>query len=237
MLNLFLKATQIKIANYITISIFNNLRSLKNSLETILKKNNSNFYIPNFFVKNIILINPKKIKYRNAIPMKFKRKSTPFIINFDWDKKNELLSEFQKYDHTHITCNQLFVEGLEIQKTKEYFFFKKKIESGIIIKNCENENDIFLYYKNLIETFKNIKKHGVKKIIENNIEFMIDRNFNLVKINGGNHRFFMARILGLKSIPVEIKVVHSECFTNDKNKIVNYKDLNKLINKIQLYYK
>ena len=27
---------------------------------------------------------------------------------------------------------------------------------------------IFLYYKNLIETFKNIKKHGVK-IIENNI--------------------------------------------------------------------
>ena len=66
---------------------------------------------------------------------------------------------------------------------------------------------------------------------------MIDRNFNLVKINGGNHRFFIARILGLKSIPVEIKVVHSECFTNDKNKIVNYKDLNKLINKIQLYYK
>ena len=47
----------------------------------------------------------------------------------------------------------------------------------------------------------------------------------------------MARILGLKSIPVEIKVVHSDCFTNDKNKIVNYKDLNKLINKIQLYYK
>ena len=95
--------------------------------------------------------------------MKFKRKSTPFILNFDWDKKNELLSEFQKYDHTNITCNQLFVEGLEIQKLRNIFFFKKKIENGITIKNCKNENDIFLYFKNLIETFKNIKKHGVKK--------------------------------------------------------------------------
>ena len=60
MLNLFLQAKQIKIATYIIISIFNNLRSLKNSLETILKKNNSNFYIPNYFIKNIILIDPKK---------------------------------------------------------------------------------------------------------------------------------------------------------------------------------
>ncbi len=237
MLNLFSQAKQIKIATNIIISTFNNLRSLKNSLETILKKNNNNFYIPNYFIKNIILIDPKKIRYRNSIPMKFKRKSTPFILNFDWDKKNELLSEFQKYDHTNITCNQLFVEGLEIQKTKEYFFFKKKIENGITIKNCKNENDIFLYFKNLIETFKNIKKLGVKKKIENNIEFMIDRNFNLVKINGGNHRFFIARILGLKSIPVEIKVIHSECFANYKNKIITYKDLNKLIDKIQLYYK
>ena len=60
--------------------------------------------------------------------MKFKRKSTPFILNFDWDKKNELLSEFQKYDHTNITCNQLFVEGLEIQKLKSIFFLKKKLK-------------------------------------------------------------------------------------------------------------
>ena len=128
MLNLFSQAKQIKIATNIIISTFNNLRSLKNSLETILKKNNNNFYIPNYFIKNIILMNPKKIRYRNSIPMKFKRKSTPFILNFDWDKKNELLSEFQKYDHTNITCNQLFVEGLEIQKTKEYFFLKKKLK-------------------------------------------------------------------------------------------------------------
>ena len=63
---------------------------------------------------------------------------------------------------------------------------------------------------------------------------MIDRNYNLVKINGGNHRFYISRILNLKSIPIEIKVIHSNC-VNKKN--MNIKNLNKFIKRIELSYK
>ena len=41
---------------------------------------------------------------------------------------------------------------------------------------------------------------------------MIDRNNNLVKINSGNHRFMISRILKLKKIPIEIKVIHLNNF-------------------------
>ena len=47
---------------------------------------------------------------------------------------------------------------------------------------------------------------------------MIDKNNNLVKINGGNHRFAISRILQLKKVPIEIKLISS----NQRLKINNY---------------
>ena len=59
---------------------------------------------------------------------------------------------------------------------------------------------------------------------------MIDRNNNLVKINGGNHRFMISRILKLKKIPIEIKVIHS----NNLKLIKDQKfEINKINNLIQ----
>ena len=200
----------------------------------MISNNINNFYLPNLSVKNVIKIDPTKIKYRNSIPMKYKKKSTPFILNFSWDENNKLLTEFEDKDHTYITCRELFVEGLAIEKCKEFFFFKEQISKLGKIKNCKNDDEIILYFKELINVFKNIEKNGVKLNIENNIEFMIDRNYNLVKINGGNHRFFIARILKLKSIPVEIKVIHSNCVNKENT---NIRDLNNFIKKIELNYK
>ena len=233
MFKLHLKKYVIKFTTDFIILVFNILRSLKNSLEIILIKDNNNFYIPNYLIKNIIFIDPKKVKLRNSIPMKHKRKSTLFIFNFNWDQNNKNLSDFEKYDHVSISCEELFVKGFEINQCKEYLFFKKYIKDVGEIKNCTNENDILKYFENLIKTFNNIKNNGIKSIKENNIEFMIDRNSNLVKINGGNHRFFISRILELKSVPVEVKLIHSNCF---KNKISS-KNINKFLKDIEINYK
>ena len=45
------------------------------------------------------MIDPTKIKYRNSIPMKFKRRSTPFIFDFDWDEHNMFLEDFEKQNY------------------------------------------------------------------------------------------------------------------------------------------
>ena len=63
---------------------------------------------------------------------------------------------------------------------------------------------------------------------------MIDRNLNLVKINSGNHRFAIARILNLKKIPVDIKVIHSNSFINAS--VVSYKKINFFIKSIESKY-
>ena len=65
---------------------------------------------------------------------------------------------------------------------------------------------------------------------------MIDENCNLVKINGGNHRFCIARILKLKKIPIEIKLIHSKNFEENFNKKIEIKVLNKFIKQIEDRY-
>ena len=208
------------------ISIFFVLRSFKNFFKIFLKKNINHLYLPNLSIKNIVMIDPNKIKFVNSIPMKF-YKSTKFIINFDWDEDNKLITE---YKHpTYISCKELFVDGVDIVKCEEYSYFQKQISKNKEWKNCKNEDDIYLFLKKKVKLFESIKKIGVKKSFISNIEFMIDRNNNLVKINGGNHRFMISRILKLKKIPIEIKVIHSNNLELIKDQKFKINKINNLI--------
>lgn len=105
------------------------IRSIRNFLKILKNDNFNNFYTPNLSINNIIIINPMKIKYKNSIPLKFKKKSTPFILDFNWDKKNQDLLKFEKEHHTYITCEELFVKGLNIKNCKEFFFLKNKLKN------------------------------------------------------------------------------------------------------------
>ena len=100
------------------ISIFFILRSFQNFLKIFLKKNINNLYLPNLSLKNIVMVEPNKIKFVNSIPMKF-YKSTKFIVNFDWDEDNKLVTE---YKHpAYISCKELFVDGVDIEKCEEFY--------------------------------------------------------------------------------------------------------------------
>lgn len=211
------------------------IRSLKNSYKVIFGSDLSSFFIPNLLIKNVIEINPNKIKYINSIPLKF-YKSTKFISKFDWDKKNKILKEYEKKNYESVTCAELFIKNVSIEKCKTYFFFKKKILKLKKFKNCKNHNDIISFLNEKINLYKSIKKNGVRANLNSNIEFMIDRNQNLVKINSGNHRFAISRILKLNKIPVEIKVIHANCFSKNLNKKINLNDINMIIKKVANKY-
>jgi hypothetical protein len=231
----YLKNSIIK-AEIIIIKIIYLLRSLKNMLYILLNNNIKNYFAPNLSIKNIIMIDPTKIKYRNSIPMKFRRKSTPFIFDFDWDKDNLLLEDFEKQNYKYISCRELFIDGVKIENCKEFLYLKNKVKELGEYRNCKNENDIVLYFKNLFRLFESINKNGVNYRFQNNIECMIDRNSNLVKIGGGNHRLSISRILKLKRIPVEIRIIHSNFHEKRLGKNIRIKDVNSFIRKIELNY-
>lgn len=231
----YIKKLIIKLEN-LFIKIVYYLRSFKNRLKILLNNNIDNFYTPNISIKNIIMIDPIKIKYRNSIPMKFKRKNASFILDFNWDKYNVLLEDFEKQNYKYISCKELFIDGVKIEKCKEFFYLKNKVRELGEYRGCKSENDINLYFKKLFKLFDSIKKNGVNYKFENNIECMIDRNSNLVKIGGGNHRLSISRILKLKKIPVVIRIIHLSCLKKNIGENIKIKNLNNFIKKIELNY-
>jgi len=114
---IFVKFKIDNLKNNFKILIVYTIRSLKNYCIIFFGRNFNYFYLPNLSIHNIININPNKIKYVNSIPMKFYR-STEFIINFDWDKKNEILTKYEKKDYKSITCRELFIKRKKIKKCK-----------------------------------------------------------------------------------------------------------------------
>lgn len=224
----------IYIAHKIMIFVYT-LRGTKNYLKIFINKNIDNYYLPNLFIKNVVMIDPMKIKYITSIPMKF-NKSSKFIFEFDWGLKNKLILEHEKRHHTYISCRELFVEGVEIEKCREFYFFREQVIKKKEFKNCRNDHDIILYLKKCCKLFESIKENGLKPNINNNIEFMIDENYNLVKINSGNHRFSISRILKLKKIPVEIKLIHSKCFDEIMSEKIQISKINEIIKNIEIKY-
>ena len=215
---------------YIFYKIF---RSLKNFLILIFKSNINDTFIPNLIIRNVININPNKIKFHNSIPLKFNN-STKFILNFNWDKNN-IPIQISKHP-TYVTCNELFVQNKKLDETKNYFYMRDKVKELKIYKNCRNHDEIINFLKKKKDLFKSIKLKGVKRSFISNLQFMIDKNFNLVKINSGNHRLIMSRILNLKQIPIEIMVIHEECFSLNKSNKIKIREINDLIKKIERKY-
>ena len=210
--------------------------NIKNYLK-IFNNNNNNIdkiYIPNMAIKNIIDINPNKIQYINSVPLKF-NKSNKFVLDFDWDKTNQDLRKEIKHP-TYVTCNELFVEGKKLEECSNYLHFKLQIQKNKVYKNCKNDEDIIKFLKKKVELFKSIKKYGIKRNFQFNIQCMIDKNFNLVKINSGNHRMSISRILKIQKIPIEIKVIHSKLLLSNSNKESNLKKINMLIKEIEKKY-
>ena len=209
-------------------------RILKNSFKVLINRNVDNLFLPNLFIKNVIFINPNKIEYMQSIPMKFYN-NTRLILNFDWDKEKNTVKDEENSDYKFIISKD-FYDNIKTGKDNSFIYEKKNFEKYTKLYNFKKEETIENYLKNKLNLLLSIKKNGLKKIVNNNIQFMIDRDFNLVKINSGDHRFFISKILKLENIPVEIKVIHVNCIESDKSKKSIFKKINELIKNVEKKY-
>ena len=65
---------------------------------------------------------------------------------------------------------------------------------------------------------------------------MIDRDCNLVKINSGDHRFAISRLLKLNKIPIEVKLIHVDCLSDNILGNFTIKKINNFLKKISNKY-
>lgn len=133
-----------------------------------------------------------------------------YFIPGDWDLESV---PFKKY-HTYQHMEELYSHNYDYTKTRRYQEFMAKIEAGTSVefkgRRLKSKEDLLNYYfQPYINVFKSMEEEGyLSSIFESTGCVAIGRNGDLIKTANARHRLSIARLLGIKSIPVKLEYIH-----------------------------
>jgi hypothetical protein len=164
--------------------------------------------------KKVLYVDPAKITHI-ATGLFFDIFGQCILEGGDWDKNPLPIEKSIVYQSLH----QMFVEGVDWERTSLFAYIMERVEKGIPQWGCKTVEDVKVRRKNeLITLYNDLKQNSVIKTqaelrgqwLNDEITVAIDRNGKLLFANNGTHRFFLARILGLKQVPVMVYKRHAE---------------------------
>jgi 2-polyprenyl-3-methyl-5-hydroxy-6-metoxy-1,4-benzoquinol methylase len=156
-------------------------------------------------------ISPERIVYNtNHV---FENEMRGKVIDGNWDVTNYKFTDSIIYR----SFRQRIMEGLKWQDTEYYKAILKAVESGKFLWGIKNKNDLDNRCRYLDSLYKSIKNDGYrlsrnsydKNLAYDEIDVNIGRNGEYLFQNGA-HRLSIAKILGLKYVPVRVFVRHKE---------------------------
>jgi hypothetical protein len=147
--------------------------------------------------------------------------SNGFNLKGDWDNdKKPVFPDLMNSSPTFRSTYQLFVNKVDYTECDQYMIMRNMLEttgSTGVWGHCKTDYEIDEYFKNIIAAYHSIKNNGYKTqkelggTVTDEIRVVIDRYGNFVKFGGGgNHRFPIAKILNLQSVPVYVVGAHYE---------------------------
>lgn len=177
-----------------------------------------------FDADKLYWIDPKEIRYSSSKEFNGSNYQGR-IIGGDWD---QLSIPFEHLD-VYVAFKERFIEGKAWEDTLFYKHVLDEIENGKFLWGCKNKSDFDRRCRNLESLFQDIKNNGYKTQsqilsekneydpmkIEDEIMVNIGRRGHLLS-NNGVHRLAIAKLLGIKKIPVKINVVHPEWINSRK---------------------
>jgi hypothetical protein len=170
-------------------------------------------------------ISPKRIMYHTNYLGNKNAETTPFndrvfdksmrgkVVDGDWDITNFKFTDLDVYE----AFKQRIREGTEWRETKFYQRVLRQSEAGRIVWGIKNRDDLDKRCKYLDALYESIKNKGYrlsrniysKNVMFSEIDVNIGRNGEYLFQNGVN-RLSIAKILGIKSIPVMVFVRHKK---------------------------
>lgn len=168
----------------------------------------------------LIYVNPldidRLIKWNTYKSFLKKRIKNTNIVDGDWYKET-------KYYNVNKYCYKRYVEKIPWEKTGAYDYMIKLIKRDGSCDGCENYDDIIKRYEKIDILYSKIKEdkklltqeeiYKKKRILnrgKNEIKVLIDNQGKIILGWGGFHRFSIAKILKIRSIPAMIEVIHPE---------------------------
>jgi hypothetical protein len=140
-----------------------------------------------------------------------------FRSDLDFEAHTIAIETFERNDLRPRFYRELFERGLGLRETTEFHYHMERIaRNGETRNQCRTEDDVLRYLEGKVRLFEEIRR--TRKLRPNRelarerrdeIGFLVDHRGNLVKGEGGNNRFSIARMLRLESVPVQIDNIHA----------------------------
>lgn len=185
----------------------------------------------------IIHLSPEKIQKYGHHPIP---KFWGLVIGGSWDRDLNNIEDRSLYESLKLR----FEHRSDWEETPMYQKHMKKLTQNGVVEGAENVNELNKRYSDIDELYTSIKKNGLKsqrELLENKDENItsetddsyhpilneigvnIGRNGEFIHRARGTHRLIIAKILGLESVPVCVRVRHSQWEDIRERKIRNSK--------------
>lgn len=167
--------------------------------------------------KNLTRANYRKNNGKDSIPFRYRvfdsKTMRGKVLDGDWDITNFRFTDLDSYK----ALQKRIKENVAWQDTKFYKGTLRQIESGQFVWGCKNKDDLDKRIKFLDSLSHSIKNKGYRlnrEVYDINAEHdEIDVNIGRdgkYLFQNGRHRLAIAKILGIKYVPVRIFVRHKK---------------------------
>jgi len=174
--------------------------------------------IRNLDIDKTLFLPPEKIVYSSLREFEL-HDFIGAVIGGDWDRLEKRFEDLDVY----VAFKQVLMEGKDWNETVFYKRILDALRKGEFLWGCGNENDLQQRCKNLEGLFQTIKKEGYRTqlsllqserfvgpiTIVDEVTISVGRDGDLL-FSDGAHRLAIAKLLGIKQIPVKIAVRHQE---------------------------
>lgn len=115
---------------------------------------------------------------------------------------------------THETIRLMFCEGVDWRKTPEYEALQAQLLAGRKPYGLETLNDLEQRGRELVSLYKSISEEGVKPAEDvgrppwDDVHFYLDETGEVGMGRHANHRFAIARLVGLRWVPAILGGLH-----------------------------
>jgi hypothetical protein len=181
-----------------------------------LPRNLSLLTLPNAGLLPCIWVDPAKL----MLKCKLETKSVYSGLLFqdgDWDVLRKNMQQQELADARYITCGELLIDQIPAEQTSEFKRMLTQLEAGQKPRGFASKAQVLNYLSDLSAMYKVVQAQGRlqtqaelgKATWGGEINCVVGRDGELLKTTDGNHRFAVARVLNLKSIPVQVSRIHS----------------------------
>ncbi|MBO9465001.1 hypothetical protein J7443_07160 [Tropicibacter sp. R15_0] len=165
-----------------------------------------------------IFIDPRRVTrvFQRRKGMKLLRRHTGLVRGGDWDLSTRPLQEMRKFRAVW----EHFVENKSWEETGIIESMLQSVREKGIYDGCRNRDDILKRYRHIDALYDSIRRLGRVQSMAERPEFFrreydgvfvhVDRHGEVMLAGNGNHRLAIAKVLGLKSMPAQLGVVHRD---------------------------